>query len=317
MARDADVILSIFDSFDQDGNGILTKEELTLTLQELDPDLRTAQIDALLSTADLNKDGVVSYREFVTWITEGQVCTKPFEEIRVVHAGVRATRLKGSQVAKLLEFYDPEKSLNEADFVNLWLELEIATEDAKQWFVAVDVNRSGNVSFKELMTALIICSGEGDTDTTAEMLMKVHDANGGGLSKEEFLLAVGQAVGLMKATFYPALKDMLKTELTPEGVTWAEVFTHNQRYDMGASAPASDDAVLELALRDNVYPESTFDAMMSGFSDVFGQVDRDGDGTISLQDLKVGLGQCAELRTIMFPQHTVGAMLASYGRGLS
>lgn len=320
MARDNDLIINLFNEFDEDQSGVISERELASTLAQLDPARWNADnIADLLTLADLNRDGVIDYTEFVAWLTGGERGSNVarLDEVRLTHAAVRATRLTGKQVAAVLEHYDPQVSLDRSAFVKLWRELELSTEAAAgPWFDAINVNSNGLLSFKELMTALVLCSGEEDMNKTAAMLMKIHSLDGVTLSRGEFNAAIGKSVDVMKATFYPAVKQLLITELTPEGVTWAEVFIANQRYDMGAAAPESDNETLDLALRLSVYPEGIFDTMLEGVSEQFNMVDSNHDSTISLEELRHGLATCEDLNRIMFPQHAVGAMVTSFVRCL-
>jgi len=63
-----DKIKSLFAQYDQDGNGSISKEELTAVFTTLKPDMDLGEIDQILGTADCNKDGVVDYKEFVDWL---------------------------------------------------------------------------------------------------------------------------------------------------------------------------------------------------------------------------------------------------------
>lgn len=320
MARDCDLVIKLFHDFDDDQSGVISKKELASTLIQLDPVHWTADnIENLFTLADLNRDGVIDYTEFVAWLTEGEVgskCSK-LDQVRLTHATVRGTRLNGKQVATVMEHYDPEASLDKAAFMKMWRDLEISTEEvAGTWFNAVDVNGNGSVSFKELMTALVLCSGEEDMSATAKMLMKIHSPDDASLDRTEFMAAIKQSVTVMKGTFYPSLMGLLRTEKTEDGVTWAEVFITNHRYDMGSAAPESDDEVLDLAMRTSVYPEEIFDSMVEGVSEYFQMIDANHDNTICLEELTNGLLACEELNRIMFPHNFVSQMVTSFMRGL-
>jgi len=316
MARDASIIIQLFRDFDRDASGCISEEELTSVLARLDSSRWTAEaVKDLFTLADLNRDGVIDYTEFVAWLTEGEHGSNIFriDNVRMTHAAVRATRLDGKQVASVLQHYDPKKSLDKLAFVKMWRDLELSTEEAAGgWFDAIDVNSNGLVSFKELMTALVLCSGEEDIHLLADMLMKVHSHDGVGLNRKDFEQAMRKSVDLMKATFYPALKEQLLASTTPEGITWADVFVRNMRSDMGAAAPESDVEVLELALRSTVYPEEIFDTMLEGISEEFKMMDSDLDATLTVDELSCGLSNSPDLQKILFPHRTVGAMVGSY-----
>eukprot|EP00747_Dinoflagellata_sp_TGD_P213837 gnl/TRDRNA2_/TRDRNA2_86749_c1_seq1.p1 gnl/TRDRNA2_/TRDRNA2_86749_c1~~gnl/TRDRNA2_/TRDRNA2_86749_c1_seq1.p1 ORF type:complete len:393 (-),score=77.81 gnl/TRDRNA2_/TRDRNA2_86749_c1_seq1:224-1354(-) len=65
----AEKVASIFRLMDENGDGTITRDELTKVLQEISPlkwiDERIIQ---LLSIVDKNGDGVIQYEEFVDWI---------------------------------------------------------------------------------------------------------------------------------------------------------------------------------------------------------------------------------------------------------
>jgi len=316
MSRDIDIINGIFEDFDTDGSGSISKEELAETLNLLNPDFwDEAKIDALFCAADCDADGEIDYHEFVEWLVSGDKSTQDLNSIRVGNAVARATRLNGQQINQLLESYTPDKQLTKAEFITLFQRLGIATEAAEDWFRAVDVNGNNLVEFQELMTALVVCSAEDDLDETASMLMKVHDTNGSGfLDSTEFVDAFRKAVNVMKATFYPALMEILHTETNSEGNTWAHVFIMNERSrnDTKKNRKKSDDELLEIALREKIYPESIFDDLLDGISELFALIDLDSNGKVCLEEFTQALGTSAELHQIMFPQHAVGAMVQSY-----
>eukprot|EP00930_Biecheleria_cincta_P101250 TRINITY_DN92880_c0_g1_i1.p1 TRINITY_DN92880_c0_g1~~TRINITY_DN92880_c0_g1_i1.p1 ORF type:complete len:307 (-),score=89.66 TRINITY_DN92880_c0_g1_i1:159-1079(-) len=67
--RVSDQILAQFRVFDQNGDGAIDKTELLNVLQSFDKDLWTNErVDATLKAADLNKDGVLQYEEFMKYL---------------------------------------------------------------------------------------------------------------------------------------------------------------------------------------------------------------------------------------------------------
>jgi len=59
----------LFNIFDANGDGLISKNELGWVLQRIDPVLWTsAKVDTLLGEADRNKDGRIDYAEFFKWI---------------------------------------------------------------------------------------------------------------------------------------------------------------------------------------------------------------------------------------------------------
>lgn len=67
MSAEADAIVEVFRRFDTDGNGVISKRELSSVLTSLDSDLNP---DELLEIIDRNNDGKIQYAEFIRWLTE-------------------------------------------------------------------------------------------------------------------------------------------------------------------------------------------------------------------------------------------------------
>jgi Ca2+-binding EF-hand superfamily protein len=55
-----------FRSFDTDGSGYLSRDELIAALAASGDPRTIEEIDSYIATADKNADGEISYREFVT-----------------------------------------------------------------------------------------------------------------------------------------------------------------------------------------------------------------------------------------------------------
>jgi len=63
-------ILNAFYSWDVDGNGYITQDELASVLISLDPSFTHEQASVLLAKADGNQDGNIDYVEFAAWISQ-------------------------------------------------------------------------------------------------------------------------------------------------------------------------------------------------------------------------------------------------------
>lgn len=71
MEDHAGEIASVFRRFDFDKDGTIRRDELARVLRSLDPDsFDDGAVDALLVSADKNKDGTIDYEEFAIWVTE-------------------------------------------------------------------------------------------------------------------------------------------------------------------------------------------------------------------------------------------------------
>lgn len=62
--READM-RQAFRSFDANDDGSISREELRQAMERLGEKLSEAELDAMISAADLNKDGKVNYEEFM------------------------------------------------------------------------------------------------------------------------------------------------------------------------------------------------------------------------------------------------------------
>lgn len=67
------MIKNTFKTFDANGDGKISREELKRVLQSISTNkdkFDDGAVDALLNASDTNKDGVISYDEFVDWVTK-------------------------------------------------------------------------------------------------------------------------------------------------------------------------------------------------------------------------------------------------------
>eukprot|EP00747_Dinoflagellata_sp_TGD_P122322 gnl/TRDRNA2_/TRDRNA2_173600_c6_seq5.p1 gnl/TRDRNA2_/TRDRNA2_173600_c6~~gnl/TRDRNA2_/TRDRNA2_173600_c6_seq5.p1 ORF type:complete len:314 (+),score=52.46 gnl/TRDRNA2_/TRDRNA2_173600_c6_seq5:54-944(+) len=67
-----DRIAAIFQQWDSDGNGKISKAELSRVMMKLNPKYTQQEIDVMFNAADSNQDGWMDYREFTRWLaTDG------------------------------------------------------------------------------------------------------------------------------------------------------------------------------------------------------------------------------------------------------
>lgn len=68
-----DLIEDAFRQFDEDGNGVISREELAFVLRQVDPEYWDDHaLDELLAKADCSGDGKLQYSEFVKWVFGGE-----------------------------------------------------------------------------------------------------------------------------------------------------------------------------------------------------------------------------------------------------
>ena len=58
-------IINAFRVFDRDGNGLISKENLTNMISKLGGDLNENEIKDMINQADIDGDGFINYEEFV------------------------------------------------------------------------------------------------------------------------------------------------------------------------------------------------------------------------------------------------------------
>jgi Ca2+-binding EF-hand superfamily protein len=144
--HDADVVFSIIDV---DGNGQLSREELTEHLSAAGYNLKV--IDTIFNKMDLNKDNEISQEEF----RRGMVVLKPLQNA-------------------------PGLGRYNASF-----EKEIH-EDADQVFQSADADRNGEIDVLELKSHLQRKFGRSYTEQAIENLFRMLDFNGDKrISKQE------------------------------------------------------------------------------------------------------------------------------------
>eukprot|EP00931_Biecheleriopsis_adriatica_P116221 TRINITY_DN91897_c0_g1_i1.p1 TRINITY_DN91897_c0_g1~~TRINITY_DN91897_c0_g1_i1.p1 ORF type:complete len:510 (+),score=88.17 TRINITY_DN91897_c0_g1_i1:79-1608(+) len=78
VTEDAESIMNTFKVFDEDRSGAIEKGELVAVLRRLS--LETVDIDELIEAVDVNRDGVVDYEEFVSWVCDPSLAHPVLQE---------------------------------------------------------------------------------------------------------------------------------------------------------------------------------------------------------------------------------------------
>lgn len=80
------VVQKAFKQWDPDGSGTISQLELSCILRSLDTSLSFEAIETLFRAADTNRDGGISYKEFIAWLFggEGMQPLRPAPEVGAV-----------------------------------------------------------------------------------------------------------------------------------------------------------------------------------------------------------------------------------------
>ena len=137
------VLKSIFDSFDDDGNGTLDKEEFNKLLTAIGIEDHIAR-EAMKLLADENADGVISKEEFYEWIKGDKVQEIMYDtdKFRLL-CGV-------SQIFKSFDV-DGDHTIDWKEFKSYMVDGDgdLDEETAKALWNEIDANGDGEITFKE------------------------------------------------------------------------------------------------------------------------------------------------------------------------
>mmetsp|Transcript_62896 Transcript_62896/g.174321 ORF Transcript_62896/g.174321 Transcript_62896/m.174321 type:complete len:640 (+) Transcript_62896:71-1990(+) len=295
----------IFDIFDEDKDGFLNHKELSQLQLEMGVSGLPAEIFPLIC-ADLGcdpKQGVTKAALFRVYTDMGmgdigrdfQRVSNPAKRKRaqVLAAAKEGSRLTAEQLDKLFSKYDPDKDLTKEEFIELWKELGFQEEFVETYFGAVDTNKNGVISFKELLGGLTVCSAH-DSDKTAEFLVQVYDTKKTGfLDKEEFCAAMESSLKVIQAAAMTAVMPMIEMLNTMEeaAAVMAEAAGEGEAPPSG---PSKEEMVKELLAE---MPLPKVEELMEAFS----QIDANQDGKLTLEELKKTLKENPEVAAILLP----------------
>jgi len=54
----------MFNQFDTDGSGVITKENIVTAMQKIGHSITQEELDTIMKEHDIEKNGVISYKEF-------------------------------------------------------------------------------------------------------------------------------------------------------------------------------------------------------------------------------------------------------------
>jgi len=302
----------LFDIYDADANGFLDWKELNSLALDTGGHPLPMEIWPLMCMGmelDPNK-GLDKGALFKAYTEQGKgsiekdlaTAKDPVKRKKgqIMSAAMESSRLSPEQLNTIFEKYDSEKELSKEEFEAMWKELGFQEEYLGTYFDAIDTNKNGVISFKELLAGLTVCSGT-DADATAELLMQVYDTKKTGyLDKEEFVNAMTASLKVMQASMLTALQPMMEmmaqmAELAKaSGECEGEMPPMPTMDDLAKEAMGSMPSTEELA--------STFD-----------QIDPNTDGKLELDELKEVLKMNPEMQRMMLPNKAAKQLVSAVG----
>ena len=137
------VIRSLFQKYDEDGNGVLSEMEL---VRFLEGDLGLSKSDVDLYTLILDKDGdkIISFDEFLSWFRSG-------EHFRLIDNNSRYSLI--CKAVDLFKKFDADNSetIDRVEFRNLMKSLGHTKIDFNKTLSQLDQNGDGVISFWEFL----------------------------------------------------------------------------------------------------------------------------------------------------------------------
>ena len=61
---DDNKLQAMFNQFDTDGSGVITKENIVTAMQKIGHSITQQELDTIMTEHDIEKNGVISYKEF-------------------------------------------------------------------------------------------------------------------------------------------------------------------------------------------------------------------------------------------------------------
>lgn len=167
---------ALFAQFDTEGNGRISKHRLLRVLEELTPDLPAYQRDLVFREIDVNHDGEVDYKEFLSWgLAQSRKSLTLAERINVNRDAPE------DALRTLFRKFDIDGngmiSKKELGTILRGMLPELSQADCDRIFRMADADRDGSVSYNEFLRMMF--SGKASPDnrpteiTTQEVSSKL------------------------------------------------------------------------------------------------------------------------------------------------
>ena len=311
-----------FSALDADGNGSISKEELSSAMQRLGANPSDEEVSAMVSAVDVDGDGAIDRDEFKASVVAGDVAGTAGEaetettedekededededddnvEEEERSAGDSASAGGGASDTdgfKQEDVYDVEHTDSEAvcDTVDKILELANADEDAG--FSALDADGDGSISKAELSSAMQRLGANPSDEEVSAMVSAVDVDGDGAIDRDEFKASVvaGDVAGTAGEAETETTEDEKEDEDEDEDDDNVEEEERSAEESAGASGGVSDadgfkqEDVYDVEHTDSEAVCDTVDKILelaNADEDAgFSSLDADGDGSISKEEL--------------------------------
>ena len=130
----------VFDSYDVNGNGVIEKKEMEAVLQRLGQPATDKQIESVFKKLNTDDDKVISFDEFIWFMKE-------------YHLSKNKTDT--DEVVGVFQVFDKNNNgvLSIREFKHILTDLgnKFSEEEVEEMFKEVDLDRDGNISYKEFV----------------------------------------------------------------------------------------------------------------------------------------------------------------------
>ena len=194
----------LFSDFDRDGDGLITLNEIKMTMLDFGKDVPQTELSAIFEKVDRNKDQRIDYKEFSDLVVALE--TK-YGKLRNQKMPASAA---GSSVQNTFEAFDKDKdglvTLDEIRNHLLEIGKGISENELKDLFGKADKNSDGKINvteFKELVELLPGKESESKINPNLVKVFEQFDSDHDGLISKEEVRSTLRAIG----------KDLSDTEL--------------------------------------------------------------------------------------------------------